>query len=267
LRDKAGEIGCHVFAPGLRVRLVEIVPAAETLAATLAGVADLMRRLGKPVLFRAPGSVGGLVNRLRWPMLREAIHLLDEGATPARVDRALLAFGFAFAPFAALDLEGLHGLTESCLAGADAWDPYSPTIDLMFDAGRLGAAAGRGWYRYEGGRPIMDREMETLLIESAQAQRLSRRDIDDAEIVRRCLKAGVAGARTLLALGDAASEIEVDAIWTGVLGFPRWRGGLLYHARHARAEWRPEISPRTAAPLLPPPPAGPARPDARHPAA
>jgi 3-hydroxyacyl-CoA dehydrogenase len=222
----------HAYAPGGRVRLVELGaagPAERTLWTLMQGAGLAVLRRG-----RDPGGV--LVDRLRWPLLREAIHLLDEGATPRQIDTALLNFGFTAAPFASLDREGLASFVEACVErryGGPAWLRFSPTLDMMLEAERFGVDAGRGWYRYEPGSrtPLPDPHIDLLLRDSALAQWLRRREIADAEIVERCLIAAIGEAYAALDDTAAPDASTIDAIWTGIIGFPRWRGGLLLHAR------------------------------------
>ncbi len=167
-------------------------------------------------------------SRLQWSLTREAIHLVDEGAAPGQVDRALMAFGFSRPLFLELDSSGLEGLAAHACK-AEAWVVYSPTVDLLVEAGRLGRAAGAGWYRHAmGGEvPVEDRTLVTLLEESAMAQRLRRRPIDDQEILTRCLAALLTGAARLIEDGQAKDDAHIDWLCNR-LGFPRWRGGLLY---------------------------------------
>jgi hypothetical protein len=66
-----------------------------------------------------------------------------------------------------------------------------------------------------------------LLEESAIAQRLRRRVLDDQEVLTRCLAALVHGAAKLIEDGVVLDAAEIDRLWNR-LGFPRWRGGLLY---------------------------------------
>jgi enoyl-CoA hydratase/carnithine racemase len=165
---------------------------------------------------------------LQWSLTREAIHLVDEGAAPLQVDRALMAFGFSRPLFLEVDAAGLSALAAHACK-ADAWVVYSPTVDLLVEAGRLGRAAGAGWYRHaKGGEtPVEDRTLVTLLEESAMAQRLRRRPIEDQEILTRCLAALLMEAARLIEDGQAKDAAQIDWLCNR-LGFPRWRGGLLY---------------------------------------
>ncbi len=178
-----------------------------------------------------------LANEIRWPLLREAIHLLDEGATPAQVDREFQRFGFREGPFAEADRIGLDAVfgRQGQLAGNDDWITYSATLDLMADAGRLGGKDAPGWYRHgPDGRQSYAPEVEQLLNASATFQRLSRRPLPDALVMERCLFAAMNGAANVLEMRPDLSADLVDAIWVRDMGFPRWRGGPLFMARASR---------------------------------
>ena len=77
-------------------------PAPEVLATALA----LAKRLGKvPVVV---GNCRGFVgNRMMFPYMYEAQFLVEEGATPEQVDRALTEFGMAMGIFAVDDMAGI----------------------------------------------------------------------------------------------------------------------------------------------------------------
>src|SRR6185295_4327007 len=99
-------IGLHFFSPAHVMRLVEIVrgkyPSNEVVATSLA----IAKKLGKVgvVVGNCRGFVG---NRMMLPYMREAHFLVEEGATPSQVDRALLDFGMAMGIFAVEDMGGL----------------------------------------------------------------------------------------------------------------------------------------------------------------
>ena len=165
-------------------------------------------------------------HRLRWGLLREAIHLVDDGASPQAVDLALRGFGFGTPPLAAADRDGIDAVVRNCVdTQADVWVRYSPTLDLMLDAGRTGRATGLGWYRYNVNtcQPLPDPALDPLLVESARAGQRRRRPVSSAEIVTRSLAAAVAMAATLCDEGVAGTAIDAISL---TLGFPRWRGGL-----------------------------------------
>jgi 3-hydroxyacyl-CoA dehydrogenase len=100
---------------------------------------------------------------------------------------------------------------------------------MLIEAGRLGVASEAGWYRYgDGGdNPAEDRALLPFLDESAMAQRVRRRVVGDEEILARCLAAAVHGSARLIEDGVAREAADLDRLWNR-LGFPRWKGGLLY---------------------------------------
>ena len=99
-------IGLHFFSPANVMRLLEIVRGAATSVETIATALALAKRLGKVgvVVGNAPGFVG---NRMMFPYMYEAQFLVEEGATPEQVDKALTDFGMAMGIFAVDDMAGL----------------------------------------------------------------------------------------------------------------------------------------------------------------
>ncbi len=99
-------IGLHFFSPAHVMRLVEIVRGAATSKEVVASSLALAKNLGKVgvVVGNCRGFVG---NRMMLPYMREAQFLVEEGATPEQVDRALYNFGMAMGIFAVDDMGGI----------------------------------------------------------------------------------------------------------------------------------------------------------------
>ena len=91
-------IGLHFFSPAHLMRLLEIVRPADVSPAVLATAHDLGRTLGKigVVVGVCDGFVG---NRMLYAYRQQANFLLEEGATPAQIDKALTDFGFQMGPY------------------------------------------------------------------------------------------------------------------------------------------------------------------------
>ena len=172
-----------------------------------------------------------LALRLGWPMRREAIHLADEGAAPAQIDRSLTRYGFAQGPFHEADRLGfasVFSLDGREVAGDRAWLAYSPTLDFMIEAGRAGGSQP-GWFqRGEGAALPFDRDVERIFIASALFQRLQRSHKSEEELERRLFHSMICGSVDLLEAFPNLTWRDVDALWTTHLGFPRWRGGPLF---------------------------------------
>src|SRR5262249_45881793 len=87
-------VGTHFFSPAHVMRLLEIVRGTRTsdeVIATALALAKQLKKVGV-VVGNCRGFVG---NRMMLPYMQEAQFLLEEGATPAQVDQALLDFGMA----------------------------------------------------------------------------------------------------------------------------------------------------------------------------
>lgn len=90
-------IGLHFFSPANVMRLVEVVRADHTSKTVINTAMQVSRRIRKlaALVGVCPGFVG---NRMLAQRSREAGALLDEGAMPWDIDRALYDFGFAMGP-------------------------------------------------------------------------------------------------------------------------------------------------------------------------
>ena len=99
-------IGLHFFSPANVMKLVEVVRADHTSKEVINTSMQISKKIGKlaALVGVCPGFVG---NRMLAQRGREAQALLDEGAMPWDVDRALYEFGFAMGPFQMMDLAGL----------------------------------------------------------------------------------------------------------------------------------------------------------------
>ena len=99
-------VGLHFFSPANVMRLLEIVRGEATAADVLATGFALARKLGK-VAVVAGVCEGFIGNRIFSAYRTQMEYLVEDGAWPAEVDRALEAYGFAMGPFAVFDLAGL----------------------------------------------------------------------------------------------------------------------------------------------------------------
>jgi 3-hydroxyacyl-CoA dehydrogenase len=229
--------GMHFFSPAHVMRLVEVVRADATSPPTLATVLDLSQRLGKIGVVVGVGD-GFVGNRMLYAYRRQADFLLEEGALPEQVDRALRDFGFPMGPFEMNDLAGLDiswRIRKRQAAHRPPGLRYSPIADRLCERGRFGQKTGAGWYRYEPGRrdPRPDPEVAALIEGVSRELAIERRPVADAEVVERCLSALVNEGFRTLDEGLAARPGDIDVIWVHGYGFPRVRGGPMFHAEEA----------------------------------
>ncbi|GGS56781.1 3-hydroxyacyl-CoA dehydrogenase family protein [Actinokineospora fastidiosa] len=145
-------VGVHWWNPPHVIPLVEIAPSARTAPELVSQVEDLLGALGKTTvrLHRdVPGFIG---NRLQFALLREALHLLQEGVCDAATIDTVVrsSFGLRLAsvgPMENADYIGLD-LTSSILTSlapglSASSGPFSCLNDLLAD-GHRGRASGQG---------------------------------------------------------------------------------------------------------------------------
>ena len=226
-------VGAHFFSPANVMRLLEVVCAAKTSADTLASTMKLARKLKKVAV--VSGVCDGFIgNRMMDFYLRQAEYLLDEGALPQQVDKALTAWGMAMGPFAMCDVVGndivYHIRARRRAAMPEL--PYSRVGDRLFELKRLGQKTGSGYYRYETGSraPIPDDETAKLIGECRAAASIQPRNISDSEIVERCIYALVNEGACILEEGIAARAVDIDMVYLAGYGFPAYRGGPMFYA-------------------------------------
>jgi len=226
-------IGLHFFSPANIMRLLEIVRGAKTAADVIATSFALAKRIKKigVLVGVCDGFVG---NRMVHPYVREALFLLEEGALPQQVDRAMQRFGMAMGPFAMSDLAGLDvswRIRKRQAATRPADERYAEIADLVCEAGRYGQKTGAGWYRYEQGSrlPQPDPSIESMILAESERKGIERREIGDEEIVERCVYALINEGARILEEGLALRSSDIDVIYIYGYGFPAYRGGPMFY--------------------------------------
>lgn len=227
-------IGLHFFSPANVMKLLEVVRGEKTSAQVIATCMSMAQKIGKtPVLVGVcEGFVG---NRMLTPYWREAWFLLEEGASPQQVDRALTNFGMAMGPLSMADLAGLdiNWVTRKRLAPTRRRDlRYSNVTDRVCEAGRFGQKTGAGFYQYAAGSrtPQPDPLVDEIIKSCADEAGIVRRTVNDEEIVERCMLALINEACWILHEGIAQRSSDIDVVYVNGYGFPAWRGGPLFYA-------------------------------------
>ena len=146
-------LGMHFFNPAPAMKLVEVIRGARTNDETFQAVYGCAKEIGKnPVeVGEAPGFV---VNRILFPMINEAIIVLENGiASKEDIDTAMMyGANHKMGPLALADLVGL----DICLAIMETIftetgdSKYRPALTMkkMVRAGLLGQKTGEGFYKY-----------------------------------------------------------------------------------------------------------------------
>ncbi len=178
--DRVG--GMHFWNPPHLIPLVEVIRADTTSEET----AELLKTVAlglnkKPILVRRdiPGFVG---NRLQFAVVREALHLLEEGVASAEdIDTAMTAgpgLRYSFlGPLRTADLGGLdvfRAISSYLFARLGAGREAPEALNELVAQGKLGAKTGSGFYNYtdaDQGRFLRHRDRTLLrLLEVLDAE-------------------------------------------------------------------------------------------------
>jgi 3-hydroxyacyl-CoA dehydrogenase len=230
-------IGAHFFSPANVMKLLEVVRAPQTSSQTIVTTMALAKAIGKTAVLsgNADGFIG---NRILAVYGRECDFLLEEGATPWQVDRALQGFGFPMGLYLMRDMAGLDvgwRIRQYREQFRDKSLRYSPIADRLCELGRFGQKTGAGYYRYEGRTGQPDPAVEALIEQVSQDLGIARRPVADDEIVSRVLTAMANEGLKIVDEGIALRESDIDVAYVHGYGFPRHQGGPMYWA--ARRGW------------------------------
>ncbi|MDR5738412.1 3-hydroxyacyl-CoA dehydrogenase NAD-binding domain-containing protein [Caballeronia sp. LZ016] len=226
-------VGMHFFSPANVMKLLEVVRGAKTQKDVLATVMQLAKKIRKTAV--VSGVCDGFIgNRMIEQYVRQALFMLEEGALPAQIDRAIEQFGFAMGPFRMSDLAGNDiGWAIRKRRYRDQPQMRYPGIaDRLCEAGRFGQKTGAGWYDYaDGSRDARPSPMiDEMIVAYSKEQGVERRSIGDEEIVERLVYALVNEGAKILEEGVASKASDVDIVYLTGYGFPLWRGGPMFHA-------------------------------------
>lgn len=226
-------LGMHFFSPANVMKLVEIVRGRDTDPQALARIIDVVKRLGKiPVVV---GVCHGFVgNRMLARRSEQVDRMLLEGATPMQIDAVLTAFGFRMGPCAMGDLAGL----DISWRMRKATGRKAPIADALCEEGRLGQKTAAGYYAYpQGSRAgVPDPRVIELMEQVSAREGVTRRALDDREVLERVIYPMIDEGARILHEGIAARSSDIDVIWLHGYNWPRGRGGPMFYAKQIGPE-------------------------------
>ena len=225
-------VGTHFFSPANIMQLLEVVRGVETSKETLATAMTLGKAIGKiPVMsLNAPGFIG---NHTLGGYTRQAAEIILHGASPEQVDKVIYDFGFNMGPFAMADLVGLDlGWRARKLSGATEKRLNQIVPDKLCELGRLGQKTNAGYYTYPEGsrRGHPDPVVAQVIAETSAELGFEREELDDGEILKRCLYPLINIGAQLLDDGIALRASDIDVVFVYGYGFPKYRGGPMHYA-------------------------------------
>ncbi|MCC5856965.1 MAG: enoyl-CoA hydratase/isomerase family protein [Ectothiorhodospiraceae bacterium] len=226
-------IGLHFFSPANVMKLLEVVRGEKTAKDVLATAMKLARKIKKTAVIS--GVCDGFIgNRMIGRYQTQALLMLEEGASPQQIDKAIETFGFVMGPLRMADLAGGDiGWAIRKRHYEEKPDMKRLVIaDRLCEMGRFGQKTGAGFYRYEPGRrdALHDPEVDKVIEECREEAGITPRRISDKEIVERCVYALVNEGARILEEGIAQRASDIDMVYLTGYGFPLFRGGPMFYA-------------------------------------
>ncbi|RST54406.1 3-hydroxyacyl-CoA dehydrogenase NAD-binding domain-containing protein [Variovorax sp. MHTC-1] len=230
----ADVLGLHFFSPANIMKLLEIVVPAKVGADVVATGFELAKKLKKTPV-RAGVCDGFIGNRILAVYRQAADHMMEDGASPYQIDKAVRDFGYPMGPFQASDLAGGDIGWATRKRKAATRDPkarYVQIADRICERGWFGQKTGRGYYLYpEGARTgTPDPEVEAIIDAERRRAGVAPRRFSDEEIMRRYMAAMINEGANVVHQRIALRPLDVDVTFLYGYGFPRHRGGPMKYA-------------------------------------
>ena len=152
-------VGMHWSNPPHLIPVIEVIKGQQTDDTTVATIKEIIAKIGM-VAGTVDKDVPGFVeNRILYAIMREALHLLDEGVASAEdLDKAIkYGFGLRFAVLGMLEFidwgggDILYYASRYLTKALD--DPRYASPDIIarnMEAGHIGLKTQRGFLNYEG---------------------------------------------------------------------------------------------------------------------
>lgn len=217
-------IGMHFFSPVDRMPLLEVIAAEQTAPWAVVTAAAFGRRIGKTVVV-VRDRPGFWVNRVLAPYLSETGRLIGEGVPVELIDRVAVEFGFPVGPVTLMDEVGLDVVHKAALVMHQAFgERLQPAggIERLVAEGRFGRKAGRGFYRYSGGKKQSPDADATAIFGVAQGATLPPDVVRDRLVYALLNEAALAVDEGVV---RSARDGDIAAVFG--FGFPPFLGGPL----------------------------------------
>ena len=153
--------GFHWFNPPHIIPLIEVINGDKTDTAVNDEVYKLAEMIGKKPIHVNKDALGFIGNRIQQAILREGLHIYQEGIGDfSDIDRCMkYGLGFRYAclgPFEIYDQGGVdihYHIAEYTFPDlGDDKDPSKTYIGELMRNGYLGVKSGRGFYDYSNGK-------------------------------------------------------------------------------------------------------------------
>jgi 3-hydroxyacyl-CoA dehydrogenase len=227
-------IGLHFFSPANLMKLLEIVVPAKVATDVVATAFELAKRLRKTAV-RAGVCDGFIGNRILAVYRQVADYMMEDGASPYQIDKAVREYGYPIGPYQMSDLAGGDIGWATRKRRAATRDPrarYVQIADRLCERGWFGQKTGRGYYQYQDGARAgtPDAEVEAIIAAERERAGVTPRSFNNEEIMRRYMAAMINEGANVVQQKIALRPLDVDVTFVYGYGFPRHRGGPMKYA-------------------------------------
>ena len=181
-------VGCHWWFPPYLLRPVEVVRGEETADRTVDRLASALEAVDRDPILVERDIPGFVWNRVQFAVVRECLHLAEEGvASLSDINRAIRD-GYAvrtssIGPLETMDIVGLDlaGTVATNLYPelSDAEEPQSVMTDRIED-GRTGIGTGEGFFEYDEPPESITGRRDELVAAVRDALDETRAELDSA---------------------------------------------------------------------------------------
>jgi 3-hydroxybutyryl-CoA dehydrogenase len=159
LKNPGRAIGLHFIEPIDKTNIVEVVKGRQTTDETYEKVDRFVRMINKKAILinESPGNIS---TRMLIPLINEACEILMEGvASISDIDETMKeTTGYIYGPFEIADKIGLDKILKYMdnlyQEYGDKKYKASPIIKRLVRANYLGLQTKKGFYNYEGSKPV-----------------------------------------------------------------------------------------------------------------
>ena len=232
LVDPGRMIGLHFFNPAERMQLLEIICGKKTSDQTLAASVVFGRAIRKVPIVVNDGP-GFYVSRQLGGLMGESTFMLAEGVEGAKVEEAMLDFGFPMGPATLSDLTGMdinyHVVKNFEKAFGERWKMH-PIYERVYQTGCYGRKTGAGWYDYSGEKPVPNPKVVEVVQNYLKEKGVGPKAMTPKEIMDRMMARAINEAVFMIQEGICDRPQDMDLAMIYGTGFPPYRGGILRYA-------------------------------------
>ena len=150
-------VGCHWWYPPYLLPTVEVVRGEQTSDRTVERIESFLHSVDREPIIVEKDVPGFVWNRIQMAIIRESLHLVEEGVASAEDVNRAIRDGYALrtaaiGPLETIDIAGVE-LFQTVLGDISPHlcndDEPNPLLQEYLDAGRKGIHSGAGFFEYD----------------------------------------------------------------------------------------------------------------------